>query len=214
MHGVNWLDLFSALDRFLLSVVHQYGPAAYAALFAIIFSETGLVFMAFLPGDSLLFVAGAIAASGALNLGLLMVVVAVAATLGNASNFGIGSWLGHKIYDERIRWIDKEALNRTHEFFEHHGGKTVIAARFVPVIRSFAPLVAGASGMDRRRFHTFSATGAVLWSFTLCGGGFVFGNVPLVRDHLGAVLLLGLAAALGPLSLAGLWRLLRKRPPA
>jgi membrane-associated protein len=207
--GINWLDLFGALDRFLLAVAHEHGALAYGLLFLIVFSETGLVFMAFLPGDSLLFVAGAIAAGGALHVLPLAGTIVLAAALGNALNFAIGAWLGSKIYDGSIGWIDRGALDRTHAFFERHGGKTLIAARFMPVVRSFAPLVAGASGMGRQRFQIYSVTGALLWSVALVGGGFLFGNVPLVRDHLGLVLLVGLASAFGPIALLGLVRLAR-----
>jgi membrane-associated protein len=215
VNGINWLDLFGALDRFLLAVAHEHGALAYGLLFLIIFSETGLVVMAFLPGDSLLFIAGAVAAGGALHVVPLAGTIALAASLGNALNFTIGAWLGHKIYDGSIGWINRASLDRTHAFFERHGGKTLIAARFIPVVRSFAPLVAGASNMSRRRFHAYSVSGAVLWSVILVGGGYLFGNVAIVRDHLGLVLLVGLAGAFGPLALLGLIRLLRgSRRPA
>lgn len=213
MNGIHWLDLFGALDRFLLAVAHEHGALAYGVLFAIVFAETGLVFMAFLPGDSLLFIAGAVSANGALQTLPLIATIALGAALGNALNFAIGAWLGHKIYDGSIRWIDRASLARTHDFFERHGGKTLIAARFMPVIRSFAPLVAGASGMASKRFQMFSVTGALLWSVLLVGGGYLFGNVPLVRDHLGMVLLVGLASAFGPLALLALVRMARGTRP-
>jgi len=209
VNGIPWLDLFGAIDRFLLAVAHEHGGLAYGVLFAIVFLETGLVFMAFLPGDSLLFIAGAISAGGTLQAVPLAATIAVAAALGNTLNFAIGAWLGHKIYDGSIRWIDRASLQRTHDFFEGHGGKTLVAARFIPVIRSFAPLVAGASGMAVRRFHAFSISGALLWSVLLVGGGYLFGNVPVVRDHLGMVLMVGLASAFGPLAVLGLVRMLR-----
>ena len=211
MDGINWLDLFTALDRFLLAAAHEHGGMAYGLLFAIVFAETALVFMAFLPGDSLLFIAGAISASGALQAVPLAGTVVLAATLGNIVNFAIGAWLGHKIYDGSIPWIDRRALDRTHRFFERHGGKTLIAARFLPLMRSVAPLVAGASGMARRDFHLYSFTGAVLWSIALVGGGYLFGNVAVVRDHLGIVLLIGLGGAFGALALAGLVRAAQSR---
>ncbi len=211
MDGINWLDLFTALDRFLLAAAHEHGAMAYGLLFAIVFAETGLVFMAFLPGDSLLFIAGAISAGGALHAVPLAGTVVLAASLGNALNFAIGAWLGHKVYDGSIAWINRAALDRTHRFFERHGGKTLIAARFLPVVRSFAPLVAGASGMARQRFYAYSFAGAVLWSVLLVGGGYLFGNVAVVRDHLGLVLMVGLGGAFGPLALAGLVRMLRRR---
>lgn len=211
MDGIHWLDLFGALDKFLLALASEQSAAAYGMLFLIIFAETGLVFMAFLPGDSLLFISGALAAGGAFQVVPLGLTIAAAATLGNAFNFAIGWWLGHKIYDGSIRWINRSSLDRTHAFFETHGGKTLIAARFVPVVRSFAPLVAGASEMSVRRFQFFSVLGALLWSVLLVGGGYLFGNVPLVRDHLGLVLLIGLAGVLGPLALMAVAQLLRGR---
>ncbi len=211
MEGINWWDLFGAIDRFLLAVASEHGALAYLLLFLIIFAETGLVFMAFLPGDSLLFIAGAIAAGGSLDALAVCGTIVLGAVLGNALNFTIGAWLGHKIYDGSIGWIDRTSLDRTHAFFERHGGKTLIAARFLPVVRSFAPLVAGASGMGMQRFQLFSASGAVLWSVLLVGGGFMFGNVAIVRDHLGLVLLFGLSGAFGPLLLLALVRLARRQ---
>jgi membrane-associated protein len=211
LDGINWLDLFGAIDKFLLALAREHGAVAYGMLALIIFAETGLVFMAFLPGDSLLFISGAIAAGGAFQLWPLGLSITLAAIVGNACNFAIGSWLGHKIYDGSIGWINRGSLDRTHAFFETHGGKTLIAARFIPVVRSFAPLVAGASNMSHRRFQFFSVIGAVLWSVLLVGGGYLFGNVPLIRDHLGLVLLIGLAGVLGPLALLGASQLYRSK---
>ncbi|MCX8114665.1 MAG: VTT domain-containing protein [Burkholderiaceae bacterium] len=163
MEGINWGDLFTAMDQFLLSMAQKHGVWVYVTLFAIFFSETGLVFMAFLPGDSLLFVAGAVAAGGYMDVYVLMVLISIGAILGNTLNYLIGSWLGRKVYDGTIRWIDLAALMKTHDFYERHGGKTIMIARFVPVVRSFAPLVAGASGMDFRKFQLFNVAGALLW---------------------------------------------------
>jgi membrane-associated protein len=209
LEGINWADLFGAMDRFLLAVAGQYGAWVYATLFLIFFSETGLVFMAFLPGDSLLFVAGAVAASGVMDLWVLMLVIFVGAVLGNTCNYYIGRWLGHKVYDGTIRWIDPVALKKTHDFYERHGGKTLILARFTPVVRSFAPLVAGAGEMDLARFQFFNVVGAALWVVSLVGGGFLFGNVPVVKDNLGIILVVGIAAVLGPIALAAGWRVLQ-----
>lgn len=206
----NWIDLFTAMDKFLLDVAIRHGFWVYVTLFAIFFSETGLVFMTFLPGDSLLFVAGAVAASGAMNVWILMAVIIVGGILGNTLNYFIGAWLGRKVYDGTIRWIDQEALRKTHDFYEKHGGKTLVIARFVPIVRSFAPLVAGAGGMDFRRFQIYNITGAMLWVLSLVGGGYLFGQVPVIRDNLGAILILGIALVLVPLTLAGVWRSLRK----
>ncbi len=216
MEGINWLDLFTATDRFLSAIVERNVVLVYVVLFSIFFSETGLVFMAFLPGDSLLFVAGAVAALPAvefkgLNVHLLVIIIAVAAILGNTLNYFIGAWLGKKVYDGTISWIDQHALMKTHAFFERHGGKTVMISRFVPVVRSFAPLVAGASGMDFHKFQFFNVVGAGVWVVSLVYGGYLFGNIPLIRDNLGVILIVGIAAVLGPLVLAALLRLLRRR---
>ena len=210
MEGINWSDLFTAMDRFLLAIVERNGLLVYLVLFAIFFSETGLVFMAFLPGDSLLFVAGAVAAQQAgLHAGVLIVVITIGAILGNTVNYHIGAWLGKKAYDGTLKWIDPVALRKTHDFYERHGGKTIVIARFVPIVRSFAPLVAGASGMEIHKFQIFNITGAALWVVSLVGGGYLFGQVPLVRDNLGIILVVGITGVLGPLALAAAWRLLR-----
>jgi membrane-associated protein len=209
MEGINWADLFNAMDRFLLAIAGQYGGWVYATLFLIFFSETGLVFMAFLPGDSLLFVAGAVAASGVMDLWVLMAVIFVGAVLGNTCNYYIGRWLGHKVYDGTIKWIDPVALKKTHDFYERHGGKTLVLARFTPVVRSFAPLVAGAGEMDVARFQFFNVVGAALWVVSLVGGGYLFGNVPFIKDNLGIILVVGIAAVLGPIALAAAWRMLQ-----
>ncbi|HEU0202136.1 MAG TPA: VTT domain-containing protein [Burkholderiaceae bacterium] len=208
--GINWGELFTAMDHFLLSMAVQHGFWVYVTLFAIFFSETGLVFMAFLPGDSLLFIAGAVAASGAMDIWILMPVIFAGAVLGNTVNYAIGSWLGHKVYDGTIRWIDPVALKKTHVFYERHGGKTLILARFTPVVRTFAPLVAGAGSMDIVRFQAFNVVGAALWMLSLVGGGYLFGNVPFIKDNLGLILLIGILAVVGPLfALAG-WRIARQ----
>lgn len=208
MEGINWADLFNAMDRFLLAIVEKNVLLVYVVLAGIFFSETGLVFMAFLPGDSLLFVAGAVAAQHAgLNVWILILVVTIAAILGNSVNYYIGSWLGHKVYDGSISWIDKTALDRTHNFYEKWGGLTLILARFTPVVRSFAPLVAGAGAMDLRKFQLYNITGAVLWVLSLVGSGYLFGNVPFVKENLGIILIVGIAAVVAPLVLAAAWRL-------
>jgi membrane-associated protein len=219
MEGINWLDLFNAMDRFLVTIVERNVLLVYVMLFAIYFSETGLVFMAFLPGDSLLFVAGAVSAlqqvqAKGLNVYLLMAVITVGAVLGNTVNYYIGAWLGKKVYDGTIRWIDQTALKKTHDFYERHGGKTVMIARFVPVVRSFAPLVAGASGMDIRKFQLYSVLGAVIWVVTLVYGGYLFGNIPIIKDNLGTILIVGIAAAAGPMLLAALVKMVRDRRAA
>jgi membrane-associated protein len=216
MESINWLDLFRAADRFLVAIVEQNVVLLYVTLFAIFFSETGLVVMAFLPGDSLLFVAGAVSALPAaqakgLNVHLLAVLITLGAVLGNTLNYYIGRWLGKKVYDGTISWINQAALKKTHDFYERHGGKTVTIARFVPIVRTFAPLVAGSAGMEVHRFQLFNVLGAVIWVFSLVYGGYLFGNLPIIRDNLGLVLFVGLAAAAGPVMLAGAVKFLRMR---
>jgi membrane-associated protein len=212
MSAVNWVDLFGSMDRFLVAIAGQYGPFVYLALGLIFLLQTGLVFMAFLPGDSLLFVAGAVAAGGQYRLDVLIVSLVVGAVLGNVMNFWIGVWLGRKIFDGEVRWIDTASVNKTVQFFERHGGKTVMVALFVPLVRSFAPLVAGAMSMKPGKFNLYSAVGGLAWVGLFTGGGYFFGNLPVVRDHLGAVLILGLMAALaGPVLAAASWRLLTTR---
>ncbi|MEP6609146.1 MAG: VTT domain-containing protein [Burkholderiaceae bacterium] len=216
MEGINWLDLFTATDRFLSTIVERNVELVYFVLFSIFFSETGLVVVAFLPGDSLLFVAGAVAAlpsaeQRGLNVHLLTVIITIAAVLGNTLNYFIGAWLGKKVYDGTIGWIDQKALMKTHAFFERHGGKTVMISRFVPVVRSFAPLVAGASRMDFRQFQLFNVLGAGVWVMSLVYGGYLFGNVPIIRDNLGIILGLGIAAAVGALALGASTRMLRAK---
>jgi membrane-associated protein len=211
MEGINWFELFNAMDKFLIGIVERNVVMFYLVLFAIFFSETGLVFMTFLPGDSLLFVAGAVSALPqaqvqGLNVYLLMPIIIAGAILGNTLNYQIGAWLGHKVYDGSIKWIDKSALDKTHAFYERHGGKTVMIARFVPVVRSFAPLVAGASGMDYKKFQLYNVLGAVIWVVSLVYGGYLFGNVPIIRDNLGVILVVGISIVLGPLFVAALLR--------
>jgi membrane-associated protein len=215
MEGIDWVELFNAMDKFLIGIVERNVIMFYVVLFAIFFSETGLVFMTFLPGDSLLFVAGAVSAlpqaqAQGLNVYLLMLIIAIGAVLGNTLNYQIGKWLGNKVYDGSIRWIDKTALDKTHAFYAKHGGKTVMIARFVPIVRSFAPLVAGASGMDYRKFQIYNVLGALIWVLTLVYGGYLFGNVPVIRDNLGIILIGGIGIVLGPLLLASLWRWSRR----
>lgn len=212
MAAVPLADLFGSMDRFLIVFAHQYGAFVYVALGLIFLLQTGLVFMAFLPGDSLLFVAGAVAASGKFRLDVLLASLVLGALLGNMLNFRIGVWLGHKVLDGRVRWVDHESLKKTMVFFDKHGGKTVLVALFVPLVRSFAPLVAGALNMPQGKFRLYSLIGAFTWVGVFTGGGFFFGNLPVVRDHLGAVLILGLVAALlGPLTAAALWRVMATR---
>ena len=184
------IDIFLHLDKHLAGVVEQFGPWVYAILFAIIFIETGLVVMPFLPGDSLLFVAGAIAAVGGMDLGLLMLLLTTAAVLGDAVNYSIGHWFGPKVFGwEQSRFFNKAAFDRTHAFYERHGGITIIVARFLPFVRTFAPFVAGVAQMTYTRFALFNVVGAVLWVVGLSGIGYLFGNTTWVKENFSLVAL-------------------------
>ena len=210
MDFVQLLDMLVHVDRAMGILIAQYGVYVYALLFAIVFCETGLVVLFFFPGDTLLFIAGAFCATGDMHLGLLMFLLATAAILGNTTNYWIGEAIGQRVFTHDYRWINKDALNRTHEFFEKHGGKTIILARFVPVVRTFAPFVAGVSDMTHARFQLFNVVGAVAWVVSLCVAGYIFGNTPWVRDHLSAIVLVGVSAAVVPMALGGAWKLGRR----
>jgi membrane-associated protein len=198
------------VDKTLGDLLAQYGVYVYAVLFAIVFCETGLVVLFFFPGDTLLFIAGAFCATGEMSYPLLMLLLITAAVTGNTLNYYIGSAIGHRVFTHDYRWLNKDALKRTHDFFEKHGGKTIILARFVPVVRTFAPFVAGVSDMTHTRFQMFNITGAVLWVAGLVTAGYFFGNIPVVRDHLTAIVLVGVGAAIVPLALGGLYKFGRR----
>ena len=204
------LDLLLHVDKSLGIMLATYGPAVYALLFAIVFAETGLVVFPFLPGDTLLFVGGAFCASGAMNVWLLVGLLIVAAVTGNTVNYFVGRAIGHKVYTHNYRWLDRTSLQKTHAFFEIHGGKTIVLARWLPVVRTFAPFVAGVSEMSPRKFQLYNVSGAALWVVTLVAAGYFFGNIPLIRDHLNTIVLIGVAAAVVPVAAAGVWRLIRK----
>jgi len=185
-----FVDVILHLDLHLRELAQTNGAWVYAVLFLIVFLETGVVVTPFLPGDSLLFVAGTIAAAGELNVHVLVLILAVAAIAGDSLNYAIGRYLGPRVFRfEDSRFFKRAYVDRTHAFFERHGGKAIIIARFVPIIRTYAPFVAGIGAMDYRRFLMFNVTGAVLWVVLLTYAGFFFGNLPLVRNNLTAVIL-------------------------
>ncbi len=194
----------------LKTLLANYGIYVYVVLFAIIFSETGLVVLFFFPGDTLLFIAGAFCATGEMNIWLLNALLITAAVTGNTLNYWIGSRLGQRVFTHDYRWINKDALRRTHDFFEKHGGKTIILARFVPVVRTFAPFVAGVSKMTHWRFQLFNITGAALWVSSLTIAGYFCGGVPIIRDNLTTIVMIGVAAAVVPVALGGLYKFGRK----
>jgi membrane-associated protein len=175
------IDLFLHLDEYLDMIITQYGAWTYGILFAVIFVETGLVIMPFLPGDSLLFAAGTFAALGSLNLWSLLGLLMVAAVLGDTVNYSIGHYLGERAYN--IKWIKKEYLDKTHAFFEKHGGIAIFLARFVPIVRTFAPFVAGIGRMSYGYFITYNFVGGITWVALFTTAGYFFGNIPFVRHN-------------------------------
>jgi membrane-associated protein len=189
---MEWLasftDLVLHLDKHLVFFVQQYGDWVYALLFAIIFVETGIVVAPFLPGDSLLFVAGALCVTEGMSLPLLMLLLVVAAILGDALNYSIGHWFGEALI-KRTRLISAEKLKYTEQFFEKHGPKTIVIARFLPIVRTMAPFVAGFGGMKAQRFFLYNVTGGLLWVVSLTLAGYLFGNIPFIKNNLTAVIL-------------------------
>jgi len=200
---VNLLDIVLHLDAHLLKLVAEYGIWIYAILFAIIFSETGFVVTPFLPGDSLLFVSGAIAASGEMNVHLLFVLLALAAVLGNSVNYAVGRWLGKRFFtDGRSRWLNPKHLEKAHEFYERHGGKAVVLSRFLPIVRTYVPFVAGMALMTPRQYTVYNVAGGVAWVGSLCYAGYFFGNIPWIRGNLTAIIVGIVIVSLLPLAYA------------
>jgi membrane-associated protein len=197
---LSFWDLLVHLDRHLANLVQEYGVWIYLILFLIVFCETGLVVTPFLPGDSLLFVAGAVWATAGMDAHYLVITLICAALLGDNCNYWIGRYLGPKVFRwEGSRLFNRRALDRTSEFYDRHGGKTVIIARFVPLVRTFAPFVAGIGRMPYPRFMAFSVAGALLWVIALVYLGFFFGNMPIVRQNLTVVIFMIIGLSLMPL---------------
>jgi membrane-associated protein len=194
------IDLFLHLDEHLSQVISQYGVWTNLILFLIVFAETGLVITPFLPGDSLLFAAGTFAALGALDVRVLLVLLMVAAIIGDTVNYWVGAWVGPRAFSGRVRWLRKDYLDRTHAFYEKHGGKTIIIARFVPIIRTFAPFVAGVGAMTYGKFLLYNIVGAVLWVGLFVLAGFFFGNIPVVKENFTIVILAIIAISVMPIA--------------
>jgi membrane-associated protein len=200
MEMVNsFFDLFLHLDKHLFSLVTDYRNWTYLILFCIIFCETGLVVTPFLPGDSLLFAGGAIAALGILNIWLLVGLLIIAAFLGDSLNYSIGKFLGKKVFERNYRLIKKEYLYKAHTFYEKHGGKTIIIARFVPIIRTFAPFIAGVGTMNYFRFISYNILGGILWVFICSFIGYFFGNIPFVKNNFSIVVMAIIFISLVPM---------------
>jgi membrane-associated protein len=201
MELIAWfVDVVLNLDKHLIGMVEQYGVWIYAILFAIIFSETGFVVTPFLPGDSLLFVAGAVAASGGMNVHLLVALLIAAAILGNSVNYAVGRWLGRHFFTNRgSRWLNPAHLEKAHAFYEQHGGKAVVISRFLPIVRTYIPFVAGMAAMEPVRYTAFNVGGALLWVGSLCYAGYFFGNIPWIRGNLTAIIVAIIVVSLLPL---------------
>jgi membrane-associated protein len=193
------LDIFLHIDRHLLELAGTYGLWVYAILFLIVFLETGVVVTPFLPGDSLLFATGALAGAGVLDIGIVLPLLVTAAIVGDNMNYWIGRTVGPRVFTEQSRWLNREHLLRTQRYYEKHGGKTVVIARFVPIVRTFAPFVAGVGRMRYARFLAFDVGGGLLW---VCGFsllGFFFGNQPKVKENFGIAIIAVIALSLMPI---------------
>ena len=182
------IDFFLHIDVHLNEIILQYGTLTYGILFFIIFAETGFVFTPFLPGDSLLFAAGTFAASGSFNVHILFVILASAAFIGDNVNYWVGRKLGSKLFERNNRFLKKEYLDKTHKFYEKHGGKTIILARFFPIIRTFSPFVAGLGSMRYSRFLINDIAGAIIWVSIFVYTGFFFGNIPIIKNNFSIVI--------------------------
>jgi membrane-associated protein len=205
------IDFILHVDVHLANFVQAYGFWVYALLFAIIFAETGLVVMPFLPGDSLLFVVGALCGAGLMSLPIAMTLLIAAAILGNQTNYAVGSYFGPRVFQwENSRWFNKRAFEQAHGFYEKYGGITLVAGRFMPFVRTFAPFVAGVAQMNRSRFIFYDVVGALLWVGGLTTAGYLFGNIPWIKANLDKIIWSAIFIP-GALVLLGSWRAGRKR---
>ena len=211
MELITWfIDFILHLDHHLTELVAAYHVWVYVILFLIIFCETGLVVTPFLPGDSLLFALGALAAvdqTGTLNVALLWLMLMFAAIAGNETNFRIGRAIGPRAFSGQFRWLKKEYMDRTQAFYEKHGGKTIVLSRFIPIIRTFAPFVAGVGDMKRTRFAAYNFAGGFLWVTSFIWGGYLFGNVPVIKNNFGVVTILIIVISLLPV----VWELVKPK---
>jgi len=186
-----FIDIILHLDKYLAQIIQSFDILTYLILFTVIFCETGLVIAPFLPGDSLLFAAGAFAAIGSLNIYFVFLIIFIAAVLGDTLNYHIGKYLGPKVFHkEESKFFNKKHLDKTHAFYEKHGGKTIILARFIPIIRTFAPFVAGIGKMSYSKFLLYNIVGALVWCLLFIGGGYFFGNIPIIKENFSIVIIL------------------------
>ncbi|HIV70253.1 MAG TPA: DedA family protein [Candidatus Aquabacterium excrementipullorum] len=208
------IDFILHVDQHLAEFVRDYGMWIYALLFLIVFVETGLVVMPFLPGDSLLFMVGALAGTGVMSLPVAMAVLLVAAILGDQVNYTIGRTIGPKVFQwDNSRWFNRKAFDAAHSFYEKHGGITIILARFMPFVRTFAPFVAGVAQMNRATFTMFNVVGALIWVLGLTTVGYLFGNIPLVQQHLSKIIW-ALILIPGLIAIFGAWKARRAQAAA
>ena len=214
MDLAHWfVDFFLHLDRHLAEVIQAYGTWTYALLFSIVFLETGLVVTPLLPGDSLLFAAGSFAALGVLDVGLLFALLSVAAVLGDTVNYAIGHYLGPKVFHyPKSRFFNPDHLRKTHQFYEKYGGKTIVIARFVPIVRTFAPFVAGIGAMSYPRFLAYNVAGGLLWVSLFVFAGYFFGNIPAVADNFTYVIMAIIFVSILPAIIEFARQRLRKNP--
>jgi membrane-associated protein len=201
------LDIFLHLDSYLQQIITQFGVWTYVLLFIVIFAETGFVVTPFLPGDSLIFAAGAFASQGSLSLFGLWVILVAAAVLGDTINYWIGHFIGARAYTGEVKWIKKEYMERTHAFFQKHGGKTIFLARFVPIIRTFAPFVAGVGEMEYSYFLTYNVAGGITWVSVFLLVGYFFGTIPVIQRNFELVIVAILVISVAPI----LWEVLKSR---
>jgi len=206
MDSMQFLQLILHFDQHLGSVISQYGTMVYLVLFAIVFCEIGLIPLFFLPGDPLLFICGAFCATGAIDIRVLIPLLFIATVAGSMLGYWIGNAVGHKVFTNHYKWLDKTALHKTHAFYENRGGMTFLLSPYIAVVRTFAPFVGGVAEMTFTKFLFFVTAGAALWVVTLVAGGYFFGNLPVIRDHLSAIVLIGIGAGVGALVLGSMWR--------
>lgn len=205
MEIITWFaDLLLHLDDHLAEIIGQYGTWTYLILFLIVFAETGLVVTPFLPGDSLLFAAGTFAGMGALDPWLLFFLLAVAGIAGDTVNYWVGRWVGPRAFSGNVRWLRQDYLDRTEKFYEKHGGKTIVLARFIPIVRTFAPFVAGVGQMHYGRFLAYNVGGGIVWVGLFVLAGYLFGNIPIVRDNFTAVIMAIIVISVLPVVVEGL----------
>ncbi len=201
-----FIDFILHIDQHLYAFVQDYGPWVYAILFAIVFVETGVVVMPFLPGDSLLFIVGAMCGAGLMDFSVACAVLLAAAILGDQCNYTIGRFIGPKVFQwEDSRWFNRRAFDKAHDFYERYGGVTIILARFMPFIRTFVPFVGGVAAMSRSKFTFYNVTGALIWVLGICTAGYFFGNLPWVQANLEKIIW-GLILVPGLIAIYGSWK--------